>query len=163
MPVQIAEKDLRDALPDTTTPMRLPGLEHPVEVYRDAWGIPHIRAQCEVDLFFAQGFATAQDRLWHMDFDRHQALGRWAEFAGPAGVERDRLLRTAGMGRTALLDYRAASSAARAMVDAAAAPRRTEARSLGSKATRERPVAAAKTRSPSKSVWDGKIALARPA
>ena len=121
MPVQIAEKDLRAALPDTTTPMRLPGLEGPVEVYRDAWGIPHIRAQCEVDLFFAQGFATAQDRLWHMDFDRHQALGRWAEFAGPAGVERDRLLRAAGMGRTALLDYRAASSEARAMVDAYAA------------------------------------------
>jgi penicillin amidase len=118
MPVHITAADLKAALADTTSTLRLPGLEQEVEVYRDPWGIPHIRAQNEWDLFFAQGFATAQDRLWHMDFDRHQALGRWAEFAGPGGVERDRLLRTAGMGRTAQLDYEAASTAAKAMVDA---------------------------------------------
>ena len=82
------------------------------------WGIPHIRAENEADLFFAQGFATAQDRLWHMDFDRHQALGRWSEYAGAGGIERDRLLRAAGMGRTAKLDVQLASPAAKSMIDA---------------------------------------------
>ena len=98
--------------------MRLPGLAAPATIFRDGWGIPHIRAQSEWDLFFAQGFATAQDRLWQMDFDRHQALGRWSELAGASGVARDRLLRAAGMGRTARLDYEASSEDARAMVDA---------------------------------------------
>ncbi|MDE0503221.1 MAG: penicillin acylase family protein, partial [Candidatus Poribacteria bacterium] len=100
------------------TTMRLPELGAAVDVYRDQWGIPHIRAESEADLFFAQGFVTAQDRLWHMDFDRHQALGRWSEYAGSGGVERDRLLRAAGMGRTAKLDYKLASPAAKSMVDA---------------------------------------------
>jgi penicillin amidase len=118
MPTKITEKDLKAVLPDVTTTMRLSGLNKSVEVYRDRWGIPHIRAENENDLFFAQGFATAQDRLWHMDFDRHQALGRWAEFAGPDGVVRDRLLRAAGMARTAELDYEVASLEAKAMIDA---------------------------------------------
>ncbi len=118
MAVEITESDLKAALPDVTSPMRLGGLEKSVEVYRDRWGIPHIRAEKEGDLFFAQGFVTAQDRLWHMDFDRHRALGRWAEFAGPGGMDQDRLLRAAGMGRTALLDYEAAGKEAKGMVDA---------------------------------------------
>ncbi|NKB69914.1 MAG: hypothetical protein GKR89_22810 [Candidatus Latescibacteria bacterium] len=114
----INAQDLSAALPDLTTPLTLAALHHPVDIYRDPWGIPHIRAQDEHDLFFAQGFTTAQDRLFHMDFDRHQALGRWAEWAGPQGLDRDRLLRAAGMGRTAQLDYQCASPQARAMVDA---------------------------------------------
>ena len=116
--MKITENDLRSALPDLTTTMRLPEFGGAVDVYRDRWGIPHIRAENEADLFFAQGFVTAQDRLWHMDFDRHQALGRWSEFAGASGIERDRLLRAAGMGRTAKLDYQLASPAAKYMVDA---------------------------------------------
>ena len=116
--MKITENDFRSALPDLTTTMRLPDLGAAADVYRDQWGIPHIRAENEADLFFAQGFATAQDRLWHMDFDRHQAQGRWSEFAGAGGVERDRLLRAAGMGRTAKLDYQLASPAAKSMVDA---------------------------------------------
>ena len=116
--MKITENDLRSALPDLTTTMRLPELGAAVDVYRDRWGIPHISAENEADLFFAQGFATAQDRLWHMDFDRHQALGRWSEYAGAGGIERDRLLRATGMGRTAKLDYQLASSAAKSMIDA---------------------------------------------
>ena len=83
--MKITENDFKSVLPELTTTMRLPELGAAVEVYRDRWGIPHIRAENEADLFFAQGFATAQDRLWHMDFDRHQALGRWSEFAGTSG------------------------------------------------------------------------------
>ena len=89
MPAKITAHDLKVAMPDVTRTIRTPELNKPVEVYRDRWGIPHIKAENEHDLFFAQGFATAQDRLWHMDFDRHQALGRWSEFAGPSGIARE--------------------------------------------------------------------------
>ena len=117
----VSEHDLNAALPDVTGTTQTSGLDAPVTVYRDRWGIPHIQAQSENDLFLAQGFVTAQDRLWQMDYDRHQALGRWAEFAGPDGVQQDRLLRAAGMGRTAKEDYSIASPQGRAMADAYAA------------------------------------------
>ncbi len=109
---------LRQSLPDVTSTQRLSGLATGVDVFRDPWGIPHIRADSAADLFYAQGFVTAQDRLWHMDADRHQALGRWAEWVGPSGVGKDCLLRAAGMGHTAKLDYEVSSAAARAMIDA---------------------------------------------
>ncbi len=71
----------------------LPGLENPVEVIRDQWGVPHIYAQSMDDLFFAQGFVMAQDRLWQMEMWRRQRQGRLAEVLGPAAVERDRRAR----------------------------------------------------------------------
>ena len=118
MSLEITEADLKNALPDVTSNLRLSGLTELVEVYRDHWGIPHIKAKNENDLFFAQGFVTAQDRLWHMDYDRYRALGRWAELTGPNGVEQDKLLRGAGMGRTAKLDYEMACPESKAMIDA---------------------------------------------
>lgn len=116
--MRITKADLQAALPDVTSTLVLPGLEQPVEVWRDTWGIPHIRAANEHDVFFAQGFVTAQDRLWHMDYDRHRALGRWAEFAGPDGVQEDRLLRTFRVERAARADYEASNASARAMLEA---------------------------------------------
>jgi penicillin amidase len=110
--------DLHNSLPDVESTISLSGLVNSVSVHRDTWGIPHIKAGTAADLFFAQGFVTAQDRLWHMDYDRHRALGRWAEWVGADGVEADRLLRAAGMGRTAKLDYDLCSDAAREMIDA---------------------------------------------
>jgi len=121
MPKNITRADLERALPDLTSTLRLSGLERPVTVFRDRWGIPHIRAENESDAFFAQGFATTQDRLWHMDYDRHRALGRWAEFAGPAALPEDRLLRRMGLGRAAQADYEASGPAAQAMLDVYAA------------------------------------------
>ncbi len=109
--------DMQSALPDVESALQLDGLEKPVVIYRDQWGIPHIRAETVRDMFFAQGFATAQDRLWHMDYDRHRALGRWAEWIGSEGVESDVLLRAAGMGRTAKLDVEASADEARGMID----------------------------------------------
>src|SRR5262249_13952757 len=47
--------------------IKLPGLQQPVEVLRDKWGIPHIYARNTHDLFFAQGFVAAQDRLFQLD------------------------------------------------------------------------------------------------
>src|SRR5688572_6679143 len=66
------------------------GLQKPVEVIRDKWGIPHIYAQNVDDMFFAQGYVMAQDRLWQMEWWRRQHEGRLAEILGPAAVERDR-------------------------------------------------------------------------
>ena len=115
---KISKEDLKSVLPDVTNTLKLLGLQKPVEVYRDRWGIPHIRAENENDLFFAQGFVTSQDRFWHMDFDRCRALGHWAELIGSDGIEQDQLLRTAGMGRTAKLDYEVSSVEAKGMIDA---------------------------------------------
>ena len=65
----------------------------PVEVIRDAQGVPHIRAQNLSDLLFAQGYVTAQDRLWQMDMTRRYAGGELAEILGPDLVEHDRAQR----------------------------------------------------------------------
>ena len=54
---------LQQAIPDLTSQLRLAGLRAEVSVWRDRWGVPHIDAENEWDLFFAQGFSTAQVRL----------------------------------------------------------------------------------------------------
>lgn len=77
--------------------LRLAGLREPVTVAFDTRGVPHIFAQNAHDLFFAQGFVTARDRLWQMEAQTHAAAGRLAEFLGPEFVERDRFQRRLGM------------------------------------------------------------------
>jgi penicillin amidase len=79
--------------------LEIAGLRQPVEVIRDTWGVPHIYGQTIDDLFFAQGFVAAQDRLWQLDLWRRVAEGRVAEIAGPSAIGRDtfaRLLRYRG-------------------------------------------------------------------
>jgi penicillin amidase len=71
----------------------VPGLKEPVEVLRDRWGVPHIYAKNQDDLFFAQGFVTAQDRLFQMDLWRRLAVGETAEVLGRRGLEGDRFAR----------------------------------------------------------------------
>ena len=71
----------------------IPGLDSAVEVRRDRWGIPHIYARTQHDLFFAQGFVAAQDRLWQMEMWRRASEGRLAEVLGARAAERDRLAR----------------------------------------------------------------------
>lgn len=78
--------------------LHLPGLKQSVEVVRDRWGVPHIYAQNVDDLFFAQGYVTAQDRLWQMEMWRRWREGRLSEIFGPAALDYDR--------RTRLLTYR---------------------------------------------------------
>ncbi len=73
--------------------LAVPGLKAEVEVLRDEWGVPHIYAQDTDDLFFAQGFVVAQDRLWQMEIWRRTGEGRVAELVGPAGIPHDRLIR----------------------------------------------------------------------
>src|SRR5690242_1130829 len=66
------------------------GLTQPVEIIRDRWGINHIYAQNEADLFFAQGYAAAKDRLFQFEIWRRQATGTVAEILGRRELERDR-------------------------------------------------------------------------
>src|SRR5262245_24607736 len=80
-------------LAQTSGTLRIPGLRKPVTVLRDPWGVPHIFAETQDDLFFAQGFVAAQDRLWQMEIWRRTGEGRLAELLGPEAVDRDRFAR----------------------------------------------------------------------
>jgi penicillin amidase len=71
----------------------LPGLTAEVEVRRDRFGVPHIYARNQHDLFLAQGYVVAQDRFFQMEMARRAGEGRLAEVLGPAAVERDRFAR----------------------------------------------------------------------
>jgi penicillin G amidase len=83
----------RAAAPAVTTPrtdtLRAPGLTAPVEILTDAFGVAHIYAQNEPDLFFAQGYNAARDRLFQFELWRRQATGTVAELLGAREVERD--------------------------------------------------------------------------
>jgi len=79
--------------------IKIAGVKEPVEVLRDKWGVPHIYAKNADDLFFAQGFVAAQDRLFQLDLWRRIAVGELAEVMGQDAVEADwfaRLLRYRG-------------------------------------------------------------------
>ena len=73
---------------DTET-LVVPGLEESVEIIKDRWGISHIYAETEHDLFFAQGYSAARDRLFQFEIWRAQATGTVAEILGPRAIERD--------------------------------------------------------------------------
>ena len=92
---------LRSALPDYDRELTLPGLDADVRIARDALGIPHIVAETEQDLLFAQGWVHAQDRLWQLELFRRVAEGRLAEALGADLVDSDRFLRTVGVWRAA--------------------------------------------------------------
>ncbi len=87
---------MRRPLPRHAGTVRLPGLDHQVEILRDRWGVPHVHARTRRDLWFGQGFCHAQDRLWQLELYRRMAAGRISEIAGRAGLPADRLVRTLG-------------------------------------------------------------------
>lgn len=72
----------------------VPVLEESVAVVRDEIGVPHIRAETDADLYRAQGYVQAQDRLFQMDLSRRQASGRLAEVIGEAAIDTDKYFRT---------------------------------------------------------------------
>lgn len=92
---------LRQSLPTNEGAVYVVGLQSSVQVHRDHWGVPHIVAQNDHDLFFAAGFVTAQDRLWQMDVFRRAANGQLAEVYGKRLLEADVLARTIGFHRIA--------------------------------------------------------------
>jgi len=89
------------ALPVLDGDVHLAGLNAPVTVRRDAHGVPHIEAASEEDLWVAQGYVTAQDRLWQMDAFRRNANGELAEVMGRSLVIHDKWQRVLGIRRTA--------------------------------------------------------------
>lgn len=92
---------MRDSLPQLDGQLRLPGLSAAVTVRRDQHGVPHMEAATLDDLFEAQGYVTAQDRLWQMDMARRSAAGELAELLGKKLVEHDRVQRVLQMRATA--------------------------------------------------------------
>ena len=95
----------RRSFPQTSGNLTLAGLDGPVDIFRDDYGIPHIYAGTTHDLFLAQGYVHAQDRFYQMDFWRHQTSGRLAELYGDGIVGTDKFLRTVGWRRVAEQEY----------------------------------------------------------
>ncbi len=84
-----------------TQTLKVSGLKENVTVRRDGRGIPYIEAKSEDDLFFAQGYVMAQDRLWQMDLYRRVARGETAEIFGKATLEEDERWRKFGFAQIA--------------------------------------------------------------
>ena len=97
-------------LPQIDGTLLLPGLLASVEIIRDRWGIPHIYAANAHDLFFAQGFVHAQDRLWQMEIHRRTGQGTLSEVFGELALDTDRAIRTFGFNRLAQADWAKAST-----------------------------------------------------
>ena len=93
-------------LPTTDGEFRLLGLEQRAEIVRDSYGVPHVYAQNAHDLFYLQGYVTAQDRLFQMDLYRRAGAGRLAEVLGDGGLDADRSMRTLGFARVAAAEVR---------------------------------------------------------
>ncbi len=96
---------VRKSFPQASGIIAIPGLESEVKVQRDEWGIAQIYAASSHDLFLAQGYVTAQDRFWQMDFWRHIGTGRLSEMFGESQLDKDRFLRTMGWKKLAQQEF----------------------------------------------------------
>ena len=95
----------RSAVPDYSGTVFLEGLASQVEVRTDQYGIPHIYADNEPDLFFAQGYIMARERLFQMDTTRLAGRGELSTLFGDITLDKDRFLRTVGFYRKAQKSY----------------------------------------------------------
>ena len=102
--------------------VQIKGIKDKITIYRDERGIPYIEAQNDEDLYFAQGYATAADRLWQMDLFRRTVRGELAEVlgAGPNNIalNQDKLHRTYGFTHVVEAEFAAASPRTRAVFEA---------------------------------------------
>lgn len=112
---------LRRFLPQTEGSVRLDGVAGRVEIVRDRWGVPHIYAGSEEDLFFAMGYVHAQDRMWQMELQRRAGAGRLAEVLGEAALPIDRAFRTLGLNRAAEAEAASLSGETRQVLQSYAA------------------------------------------
>jgi penicillin amidase len=97
----LLKRAMRASLPQIDGTAQLPGLSAQVAIRRDEHGVPHIEAANLDDLFVAQGYVTAQDRLWQMDMTRRYVAGEIAEVLGKSLVPHDRVQRLLEMRPTA--------------------------------------------------------------
>lgn len=109
----------RRAFPQSDGTAQVSGVKTPVKVVRDTNGIPHIYASSTHDLFFAQGYAQAQDRLWQMEINRRGIAGRTSELSpSKSSLEQDKFVRTLGWRRAAEADYAGLDDEAKAILQA---------------------------------------------
>ncbi|HXE79443.1 MAG TPA: penicillin acylase family protein [Vicinamibacterales bacterium] len=88
-------------VPPTSGERRAPGLQAPVEVLFDRWGVPHVYARSREDAWFAVGYLQARDRLWQMELYRRAASGRLSELFGERTLAADRRFRLLGLRKAA--------------------------------------------------------------
>ncbi|MCJ7579835.1 MAG: penicillin acylase family protein, partial [Candidatus Aminicenantes bacterium] len=81
------------------------GLHEQVRIVTDEWGVPHIFAENEEDMFFACGFIHAKERMWQMDLSRRAGFGRLSEILGKSALSQDKILRNFGLKEAILKDY----------------------------------------------------------
>lgn len=111
----VTAKSAADATPKT---LALAGLRDIVTVRRDERGIPYIEAKNDDDLYFAQGYITASDRLWQMDLLRRSERGELAEVLGTAVLDQDKQHRTLGLAQEVELEIAKASPVTRNLLEA---------------------------------------------
>jgi len=118
--VAAARRQAPAQAPATARPatLQLRGLKRPVVVRRDERGVPYIEAESEADLYFAQGYVTASDRLWQMELLRRAARGELAEVLGKLVLEEDKRRRTYGFSQVAEQSLARAAPEMRAALDA---------------------------------------------
>ena len=109
---------VRRPWPQVDGELTVAGLSAPVEVIRDEWGVPQIYAENEHDLFFAQGYVHAQDRLWQMEMNRRIGSGTLSAALGESLLDTDRFLRTIGIRRAAEKDWALVDEETRATMQA---------------------------------------------
>ena len=97
-------EETRRRVPDADGRLQT-GVSAETRIVRNRWGVPHIRARNDEDLFYAFGYAMAQDRLFQLDFLRRKGQGRLAEILGPEGVQLDTIARTVGLNRIARAEW----------------------------------------------------------
>lgn len=98
--------------------IKVPEIQSAVKIIRDSYGIPHIYAENDHDLFFSQGYVTAQDRLWQMDLSRRTAKGNLSEIFGEATVETDYFFRLMGIREIAEKIYNRLDNEAKSALEA---------------------------------------------
>lgn len=101
----------------TKETLHLPAMHGTAEIWRDAWGIPHVRAGTDHDAFAALGWVHAQDRLFQMESTVRKAVGRWSEWVGAAGLAGDRLARIMNAETAARRDVDNLGDEARGLLD----------------------------------------------
>ena len=112
---------LQRPLPKTKGTLHLQGTHTPhetIEIITDRYGVPHIYAQNEDDLYFAQGYVHAQERLWQMDLNRRIGSGRLCEIFGEIALETDRFCRRLGMHRAASAEVERLTEHSKRILDA---------------------------------------------
>jgi penicillin G amidase len=113
-------RNLRASLPQGGS-LSVDGLGAPVEIRRDAHGVPFIEARTDADAFFAAGYVHAQDRLWQLELQRRMVDGRLSEVFGRTSISNDIWLRTLGLNQAARAHWKRLSPEAQASLTAYAA------------------------------------------